>query len=98
MSAAIFDQVRAVLKEIEQEAPQTLEALEQFRIRYVGSKNVIKPLFDEIKNVANEQKREFGQLINSAKQAAEAKFNALKEQLESVADAGLAGSLDLTAP
>lgn len=98
MSAAIFDQVRSVLKAIEQEAPQTPEALEQFRIRYIGSKNIIKPLFDEIKNVANEQKREFGQLINSAKQAAEAKFNALKEQLESAADAGVAGNLDLTAP
>lgn len=98
MSAVIFDQVRAVIAEIEAAAPQTPEALEEFRIRYVGTKNIIKPLFGEIKNVANDQKGEFGQLVNSAKQAAETKFNALKEQLESGVDQSAAGGFDLTAP
>ena len=81
MSAEIFDKVKSLIKEIETMNPANPEALEQFRIRYMGSKNIIKPLFGEIRNIANEQKKEFGQLINSAKQAAEAKFKSIKEQL-----------------
>jgi phenylalanyl-tRNA synthetase alpha chain len=33
----------------------------------------------KLKHVPNERKKEFGQLVNSVKQAAEEKFNALQE-------------------
>ena len=98
MSAEIFDKVKSLIKEIEKMNPADSEALEQFRIRYMGSKNIIKPLFGEIRNIANEQKKEFGQLINSAKQAAEAKFKSIKEQLEDAAGDPDAQNIDLTAP
>jgi phenylalanyl-tRNA synthetase alpha chain len=52
----------------------------------------------EIKNVPNEQKKEFGQLINKAKETAEEKFNTLKEQLEAAAESATISTLDLTAP
>jgi phenylalanyl-tRNA synthetase alpha chain len=57
----------------------------------------VKKLFGEIRNVDNERKREFGQLANSIKQAAEAKFNELKTQLEAAADKNV-DIPDLTAP
>ncbi len=98
MSVEIFDTVKGIIAEIEAAQPATEEALEQFRIRYAGAKNIIKPLFGEIKNVPNELKKEFGQLLNTAKEAAESKYAALKEQLEgSSEDAGAQG-LDLSAP
>ncbi|MBK7873477.1 MAG: phenylalanine--tRNA ligase subunit alpha [Saprospiraceae bacterium] len=93
-----FDQLNALLQEIKSAHPQNAEELEQFRIRFLGTKNVIKPLMGEIKTVPNEQKKDFGQLINRTVSAAEAKFNALKAELEAAAEDSDAQHLDLTAP
>ena len=98
MSAEIFDKVKEVLKEIEASVPKDLDELEQFRIRYLGTKNIIKPLFGEIRNIANEQKKEFGQLINSVKQAAETKFQTIKAEVETAVETEDMDSIDLTAP
>ncbi len=97
-SVAIFDQVRDVIREIETANPQNMEELEQFRIRFLGSKNVIKSFSGEIRNVPNEQKKDFGQLVNQAIKAAEAKYADLKLELESAAEESDAQHLDLTAP
>ncbi len=94
----IFNKVEQVIEAIEAANPRTAEELEQFRIQYLGSKNTIKPLFGEIKNVPNERKKEYGQLVNKAKEAAENKFAELKEALESAADDASAHALDLTMP
>ncbi len=98
MAAEIFEKVNQVLEEIETATPKTKEEVEQFRIRFVGSKNVIKPLFGNIKNVDNNRKKEFGQLVNKVKQAAESKFQELKDQVETAADAAEGQQLDLSAP
>ena len=98
MSAETFDKVKQVKAEIEAAQPDSMEALEQFRIRYLGTKNIIKPLFGEIRNIANEQKKEYGQLVNSVKEAAETKFEALKATLEAAADQASVQDIDLTAP
>ncbi|MEO1257951.1 MAG: phenylalanine--tRNA ligase subunit alpha [Bacteroidota bacterium] len=94
----IFQKVEQVIEAIETAAPQSVEELEQFRIQYLGSKNTIKPLFGEIRNVPNEQKKEYGQLVNKAKITAENKFAELKESLEAAADEASAQALDLTMP
>ena len=94
----VFDKVNAILAEIESAAPTTAEETEQFRIKYLGSKNILKPLMGEIRNVPNERKKEYGQLINSVKQAAETKFQQLQEASESAADATEGQNIDLTAP
>ena len=94
----IFDKVNALLAEMQAAAPQNAEETEQFRIKYLGSKNILKPLMGEIRNVPNERKKEYGQLINKVKQAAEAKFSELKAASENAADAAEAQDLDLTAP
>ncbi|MCG8329131.1 MAG: phenylalanine--tRNA ligase subunit alpha [Chitinophagales bacterium] len=98
MSAEIFDKVRQLGKDIQESAPKSMEELEQFRIKYLGSKNVLKSLFGEIRNIANEQKKEFGQLVNSVKQSAEQKFSSLKNELESAAEDAAAQDLDLSMP
>lgn len=72
--------------------------LEAFRIRFLGSKNILKGLFAEIKNVPNDQKKAFGQLVNEVKQSAEQKFEALQESLSKAALQEQADSIDLTAP
>ncbi|AEE49920.1 phenylalanine--tRNA ligase subunit alpha [Haliscomenobacter hydrossis] len=98
MSANAFQQLQDLLQEIEAANPANAEAIEQFRLRFLGSNNVIKPLMGEIRNVPNEQKKEFGQLINKAKEQAEAKFDALKAVAEAAAEKSQAAGLDITAP
>ncbi len=98
MSAAIFDKVKQVLATLQNDKIDDLKDLEAFRIKYVGSKNEIKALFGEIKNVANEHKKEFGQLLNDVKNAAEEKYNQHKETLENSGDGTDELAIDLTAP
>ncbi len=94
----VFENLQQIIKDIEAAQPADLAALEQFRIKYLGSKNIIKPLSKGFREVPNEQKKEFGQLLNKAKQNAEQKFQSLKDSLETVADEAVGEDLDLTAP
>ena len=96
MSAEIFDRVKALIVEIKGQKPHDREETEAFRLRYLGSKNIIKPLFAEMRNIPNERKKDFGQLLNEAKQTAEVIFQEAKEQQKGVQDEQ--GQLDLTAP
>ena len=93
-----FDKLNELLQEIEATKPTNPDELEQFRIRFLGTKNVIKPLMGEIRNVPNEQKKDYGQLINKVKTAAEEKFEAVKLELEAAQEESAAQNLDLTAP
>jgi len=81
MSQALFDQADAMIAEINAYPVSSSEELEQFRIAFLGTKNKIKPLFQEIRNVDKERKKEFGQTLNKVKQTAESKFEELKGQL-----------------
>jgi len=69
--------------EINQFSPATAEEVESFRIKFLGSKGIVKELFDEFKSVGPEEKRVFGKVLNEFKQVAEAKFEACKAQFES---------------
>ncbi|MGB1216523.1 MAG: phenylalanine--tRNA ligase subunit alpha [Saprospiraceae bacterium] len=98
MAQEIFDKVKAILKDIKEEAPKNAAELEQFRIKYLGSKNILKPLFGEIRNIPNERKKEFGQLVNTVKQGAEAKLAELKLTLAGAEETTESENLDLSAP
>ena len=98
MSAETFEKVNKVLKEIESTAPQAKEEVEQFRIKYLGSKNIIKALFGEIRHIEKENKAAFGQLVNSVKKAAEEKYQALKSSMEATEEQANAQQIDLSAP
>ena len=79
----MLDKLKELIAEAEAFTAETKEDVEAFRIKYLGSKGLLKCYFAELKNVANEQKKEFGQTINLLKKTAEDKVNALKEALES---------------
>ena len=50
--------------EINQFSPATAEEVESFRIKFLGSKGIVKELFDEFKSVGPEEKRVFGKVLN----------------------------------
>jgi len=76
-----IEQLKEIISEIESTQIGDAAALETFRIRFLGSKNVLKPLSALIRDVPNEQKKEFGQLVNEAKQKADELFLRYQEQL-----------------
>lgn len=51
---------------------------ESFRIKYLGTKGMVKALMGEMKNVAAENKKQAGQLLNEFKLFTEARYDELK--------------------
>ena len=92
-----FSTAQNLLIEIEQASIPDAGSLEQFRIRFLGSKSITKDLMGEMKNIPADKRKEFGQLVNTLKQKAEEKYNLLKEQLTSSTQK-TSEALDLTLP
>jgi len=73
------------------------EDLESFRIKYLGTKGILKNVMGEMKNVPIDQKKEAGQLLNEFKLFVESNYEALANSMEttSVKDKS---NLDITLP
>ncbi len=78
----IKQKVENLQSEIEKFEISNKEQLESFRIKFIGSKGVLKELFSELKNVPVELKKTAGNLINTLKQQTEELYSAKKEALE----------------
>jgi phenylalanyl-tRNA synthetase alpha chain len=76
----LIQQVEDLKEQILAYTPNGADAAEDFRIRFLGTKGLIKNLMGEMKQVPGDQKKEFGQLMNHLKTMAEEKWNSLKEQ------------------
>lgn len=66
-------------KEIEAYPAGANGEAESFRIKFLGSKGVIKSLMTEMRNVVPEERREMGQVLNDLKLAAESKYEEIKQ-------------------
>ncbi len=83
--------------EINAFSPANADELETFRIKFLGTKGIIKDLFEQFKTVGAEEKRIYGKVLNQFKQLAEAKYNDLKESIGTSASIQNA-DIDLTLP
>ncbi|MDO5113088.1 MAG: phenylalanine--tRNA ligase subunit alpha [Planctomycetia bacterium] len=81
-------------------AAQTLEEVEQVRVRYLGRKGVITTLAKntDFKTLSAEEKRSFGTKLNELKNFAEEALVAAKEKAAAVKHSQKATGLDLTLP
>jgi phenylalanyl-tRNA synthetase alpha chain len=93
----LLEQIAAYKKEIEEIVPDGADALEAYRIRFLGTKGILKGLFSEMKNVPADKKKEFGLVLNDFKQLAESKYENWKTLAEH-ADESDASAIDLTLP
>lgn len=64
--------------EIENFSSTGNDQAEAFRIKFLGTKGLVKSLMPEMKNVPAENKREMGQILNELKLFAEKKYEELK--------------------
>ena len=78
------DKIRQYIAEAEHFQTSTKDELEAFRIKFLGKKGLLNDFFAEFRNVPNEQKKEFGQVINQLKNTAEEKVRSIQD----VFDAG----------
>ena len=69
----MIDKIKSHIEEAKAFHADNKEKLEEFRIKYLGNKGLLKELFADFRNVPNEMKKEFGQIINELKNTAEAK-------------------------
>ncbi|ALM49310.1 phenylalanyl-tRNA synthetase subunit alpha [Flavobacterium psychrophilum] len=93
----MIEKIKGYIAEAEAFQTQNKEELEAFRIKFLGKKGLLNDFFAEFKAVPNEQKKEFGQVVNSLKKTAEEKVAFITEALESKEEAkGIYG--DLTRP
>lgn len=75
----IVQQIEQYKQEILAFEANTPDLVEAFRIKYLGTKGLVKAVMGEMKNVPVDQKKAFGQVLNEFKEFAEARYNALKE-------------------
>ena len=85
--------VKEHLQKVAQFETNDLDGIEQFRIEYAGKKGILNDLFAAFRGVPNEEKKEFGQILNQLKAAVSDKVQALKASLSSNASAGVYGDL-----
>ncbi|WP_442954706.1 tRNA ligase subunit PheS family protein, partial [Paucihalobacter sp.] len=78
----MIDQIKEHIAKAESFQSTSNEAIEAFRIEYLGKKGLLNQFFAAFKNVPNEQKKEFGQTVNTLKKTAEEKVSSLKAAIE----------------
>ena len=69
---------------------------EEFRIKYLGTKGLVKVIMGEMKNVPVEQKKEAGQLLNEFKVFVETTYDQLK--VSALANETQTSTIDLSLP
>ncbi|REA58870.1 phenylalanine--tRNA ligase subunit alpha [Dyadobacter luteus] len=94
----ITDRVKELISEIDQTSIANKEQLEAYRMRFISKKGAVSELFDELKNVAPENRRAMGQELNTLKNRAQERFQEFTEQLENSADEKPEMLIDLTLP
>ncbi len=78
----MIDKIKEHIARVAEFQTQSIEEAEAFRIEYLGKKGLLNEFFAEFKDVPNDQKKDFGQAINTLKNAAQEKVTQLKENLE----------------
>ncbi len=91
----MLEEIKGLIQEAKQFQTKNIDEIEKFRIKFLGKKGEITKLFSEFKNIPVEQKKDFGQTINTLKNVVIEKIASLKDNLE---DTEQQISLDLSMP
>ena len=67
----LLQQIELYKQDISNYTATTAQEVEAFRIKYLGTKGLVKDVMGEMKNVPNDQKKQFGLILNEFKLFAE---------------------------
>jgi phenylalanyl-tRNA synthetase alpha chain len=90
------EKIQQLLSEIEKYKATGRQAVEDFRLQYISRKGAIGQLFEDLKKLSAEEKKNVGKTLNQLKQSAEAKFAILSESLQTAQETE--ADIDLTLP
>jgi phenylalanyl-tRNA synthetase alpha chain len=93
----LLNKIEAYKQELGTAVVTDAKAMEEFRIKWLGTKGIVKEIMSEMKNVAPDKKKEAGQLLNEFKLFVEGKFESLKEATGGGQQAA-AHTIDLSLP
>ncbi len=93
----LLQQIDNYRKEISDYSIANAQQLEEFRIKFLGAKGIVKTIFGEMRNVPADKKKEFGQILNDLKLLAETKFEDAK-QLATSDEQVTTDDIDLSLP
>ena len=93
----LLKQIAAYKSEIEVTNISDATQVEEFRIKWLGTKGIVKAMMSEMKNVVPEQKKEAGQVLNEFKLFVESKFEIFKSAIETQQGSNV-NVLDLSLP
>jgi len=82
----MLDKVHKLIDEVTNFKATSKDEIETFRIKYLGSKGLLKDLFAEFKNVDAELRKDFGQALNTLKNAATDKVTELTDSINNTAE------------
>lgn len=81
----MLEQIDIIAKEIASTKVESKEDLENFRLKFIGKKGILGELFGKMKEIAPEDRKAFGQQVNTLKNAAQDKFRELQDEFENKA-------------
>ena len=70
-----MSKIEDIKNELNQFVVENQEQLEQFRLHFLSKKSELQQLLSEIKNIAPELRKDFGQQVNLLKQEAQNIFD-----------------------
>jgi phenylalanyl-tRNA synthetase alpha chain len=70
----MIEKLKNVIAEIENISIESADAAEQFRLTYLSRKGLLNDLFEDFKQIPNQDKKEVGKVMNELKVLAEAKY------------------------
>jgi phenylalanyl-tRNA synthetase alpha chain len=95
---AIIDKIEGYKAEVKNFVATKADEVENFRIQFLGTKGLVKSIMGEMKNVANEDKKAMGQILNEFKIFVEQKFEELKNNTASNSDKDAENEIDWSLP
>jgi phenylalanyl-tRNA synthetase alpha chain len=92
-----MNNIDKIKTELEQFGISSMETLEQFRLKFLAKKSELQELLSEIKNVAPEERKSFGQQVNELKQKAQQLYEDAKTKME-MQSISTGSQMDVTRP
>ena len=64
---SVINNISEIIKEAKKKSLKTKEEAEAFRLKFLGKSGILNSLFNEFKNIPNQEKKEVGRMLNELK-------------------------------
>jgi Phenylalanyl-tRNA synthetase alpha subunit len=89
------DKINLIINEASQFEAKTAEDAESFRLKFLSKKGILNQLFEDFKQLPNDQKKTAGVKLNELKEFLNTKYNDLKSNLSEQTDSASKNDLSL---